>query len=161
MCVENQKATMNFDRMERNMSVRVYLCKTSQRTSAVDDKKFASDVMCLLDDAGLDLTDVEARRRSALTAAEILRLRAERAYFPRRLWNVVVLRDMQFSFRPIACREFCLTALAMAWDSGVDLREGHKLAIMLALHNRVGAESPLALLGADLVAKILVMAIGE
>ncbi len=152
---------MNFDRMERNMSVRAYLCKTSQRTSAEDDKKFASDVMYLLDDTRLDFTDVQARRRSALTAIEISRLRAAGVFFPRRLWNVAVLRDMQFSLRPVACREFCLTALAMSWDSGVDIKEGHKVAIMLALHHRVGAESLLALLGADLVANILVMAIGE
>jgi hypothetical protein len=146
--------------MERNMSVRVYLCKATHFLTAEDDKKFALDVLGLIQ-GPLDLIEVEMHRRSAFATSEIPRLRMERIYSPADLWqwHTGVIKTMQLSTKPMAGREFCLRALAMALDFGVDIRGELRLAIAMSMHKRVGHNSLLALLSNDLIVMISLMAI--
>ena len=62
--------------MEKNMSVRVYLCRNKGFNTAEHDRKFALDILGLIQ-GPLDLDEVETYRRSTYAVSEIPRLRME------------------------------------------------------------------------------------
>lgn len=133
-----------------NMRIRSYLVKSDMYFDREEDEQFALDLFSILP-GDVDLDKIESLRLSDLKCDEIPRLRSEKTYFPP---GKLKLSLMQMSSRPISNRAFCLRALALAWDSGVDLRAPRFQAIQMALHPRLGGESPLAELGCDLVQMI-------
>ena len=159
----NQQQQQQQQLIERNLGARSYLCKPSRHNNAADDKKFALDVLGLMEVNGttLDLVEIDTRRRSVFAVSEIPRLRMEGLYSPVGLWSNAGLKEMQFRTKPIAGREFCLNALAMALDFGVDLKGERRLAIAMSMHKRVGKNSLLAMLNPDLIFMLSVMSIGQ
>ena len=145
--------------MEKNMSVRVYLCRNKGFNTAEHDRKFALDILGLIQ-GPLDLDEVETYRRSTYAVSEIPRLRMEGNYIPEEVWqwHKGSIKKMQFSTKPMAGREFCLNALAMALDFGVDIRGELRLAVAMSMHKRAGKDSLLALLSNDVVVLIALMA---
>lgn len=130
-----------------NMRIRSYLLKGSVYFDREEDEQFALDLFTILP-GDVNICEIESMRLSKIPCNEIPRLRFEGKYVP---VGGFILRRMQMSTNPISSRNFCLRALALAWDSGVDLREPRFQAIQMALHPRLGEKSPLAELGCDLV----------
>ena len=100
--------------------------------------EFANDILRLLPDE-VSLNEVVSLRRypDSLQAVP-------------KLWKCKQLYTMQL-LKPGASRSFCLLALALAMDAGVDLHGPRHQAIMLSLHSRVGAKSELRTLGSDIL----------
>jgi hypothetical protein len=148
---------MSSTRSKRIIRCRSFLFQLGRSYIDLEEKReeietFARDVMALLP-GQLDLDEVVSLRRYPEQEGSILR------YFDE-CWNLSLLIRMQMESKPIAGRNFCLQALALAMDLGVDLH-GKRLAILLSLHRRVGAESKLHILDSDIVVLIANMSLLE
>ena len=137
---------MNSARFEQITTTRSFLFDLSAQEKE-DYERFANCVLRLLP-GQLDLNEVVSLRRYPYLVQR----------FPR-FWDRSELVEMQFKTKPVAGREFCLLALALAMDAGVDLHGPRLEAIMLSLHSRVGAKSELRTLGSDIVMLIANMSL--
>jgi hypothetical protein len=137
---------MNSARFEQIITTRSFLFDLSAQEKE-DYERFANCVLRLLP-GQLDLNEVVSLRRYPYLVQR----------FPR-FWDRSELVEMQFKTKPVAGREFCLLALALAMDAGVDLHGPRLEAIMLSLHSRVGAKSELRTLGSDIVMLIANMSL--
>ena len=154
---------MNSTTIGINMRIRSHLVKCGLGFNVQEDDQFTQDVLSILP-GPVDLGAVQSLRKNTHSIEEIHRLRVADKHFLRSVWNQSMLPRMQMSTKPISDRMFCLTALAFAMDSGVDLPRlaavGPRLAAVgLALHRRVGKDSKLAALGPDVLAVIARMSV--
>jgi hypothetical protein len=86
---------------------------------------------------------------------EIHRLRSNGTFFIKPYG--AELAKLQISSKPISNQDFCLRALAFTCDLGSDIGNARRTAIGLALHPRVGQESPLGVVGDNVLCVIAQM----
>ena len=146
--------------MGMRMGIRSHLLNGPSEYVKETEERFALSVLGLVQ-GPVDMGLVASQRRSLRSVEEIPRLRLEGSHSPRSLWDTRALARMQFGANKATSEEFHCRALAFACDSGVDLWEltgARAEAVIMALHPRLGARSPLAALGVDGVQAVIGLA---
>ena len=157
------KVTERFEAITR---VRSYFFAT--HLERVEAKEvFTKDVLRLLNEGDLDLSQIEAYQYDAkVTAVQLDKAEEKLKMSPAaKFWRnrKLGLAEMQFNVKPICGREFCLRSLAMASDMGANVMqifsEPRIDAILMGLHCRLGEKSELQKLDPEMLDLIIKMAL--
>ena len=157
------KVTERFEAITR---VRSYILASYLKWVEAKDV-FTKDVLGLLNEGGLDLSQVKAYQYDE--TVNIVQLDREeekrKMTLAAKFWRKrkLGLADMQFNVKPICGTEFCLRSLAMASDMGANVMqifsEPRIDAILMGLHCRLGEKSELQKLDPEMLDLIIKMAL--